>query len=97
MHTVIRGDALDREFWERVRFDPNIDLVIASTSNHAASLELARRVREFLPKARLAATAAFPDELDELRRAGTDEARNLFEEAGQALASDALDRLDRGS
>lgn len=88
--TVMRGDALDRDFWERVRFHPEVELVIAAMSNHPANLECVRRVREFLPGARIAAIASFPDQVRELQDAGVDVARNLYEEAGQALADDAL-------
>ena len=86
----VRGDALDRDFWERVRFHPDVDLVIAAMSNHAANLECVKRVREFLPAARIAAAATFPDQVAELQEAGVDVARNLYEEAGQALADDAV-------
>jgi len=88
--TAVRGDALDRDFWERVRFHPDVELVIAAMSNHAANLECAKRVREFLPATRIAAVATFPDQVVELQEAGVDVARNLYEEAGQALADDAV-------
>lgn len=88
--TVIRGDALDRDFWERVRFHPDVELVIAATNNHAANLECVRRIREFLPNARIAAAATYPDEVAELQASGVHIARNLYEEAGQALADDAV-------
>jgi glutathione-regulated potassium-efflux system ancillary protein KefC len=87
---VVRGDALDRDFWERVRFHPEVELVVAAMSSHGANLELVRRVKEFLPTARLAAIATYPDQVMELREAGVDVARNLYEEAGQALADDAI-------
>jgi glutathione-regulated potassium-efflux system ancillary protein KefC len=88
--SVIRGDALDRDFWERVRFHPEVELVVAAMNSHAANLELVRRVREFLPEAKLAAIATYPDQVEELQKAGVDVARNLYEEAGQALADDAV-------
>lgn len=86
---AVRGDALDRDFWERVRFHPGVELVMAAMSSHQANLELAARAMEFLPDARIAATAVFHDQVAELREAGVDVARNLYEEAGQALADDA--------
>lgn len=86
---VMRGDALDRDYWERVRIHPEVELVVAAMSSHAANLECVGRIREFLPRAHIAAIAAFPDEIAELRTAGVDVARNLYEEAGQALADDA--------
>ncbi|MGI9607596.1 MAG: cation:proton antiporter [Acidimicrobiales bacterium] len=91
--TVIMGDSLDRDFWERVSLHPEVELVIAATSNHQANLQCIERIRAFLPDARIAAVATYADQIDELREAGVDVARNLFEEAGQALASDADDEV----
>ena len=86
---VVRGDALDRDYWERVRFHPEVELVIAAMSNHSANLECVHRIRKFLPDARIAAIARYPDQIAELCAAGVTVARNLYEEAGQALADDA--------
>ncbi len=92
--TVIRGDALDTEFWARLCLDPGIDLIVLAMSDHAANLEAVRRVQEFLPNARIAATASYADDVVELEAAGVDVARNLYGEAGQGLADDACDLLD---
>jgi len=91
--SVIRGDALDFDFWERFEFHPEVELVFASMNNHVANLECAQRVREFLPDARIAAIARYRDQVEELRAAGVAVARNLYEEAGQALATDALGEM----
>jgi glutathione-regulated potassium-efflux system ancillary protein KefC len=88
--SVIRGDALDRDFWERVKFHPEVELVVAAMSSHRANLECVRRIRQYLPGARIAAIASYPDQVAELTDAGVDVARNLYEEAGQALADDAV-------
>lgn len=90
---VVRGDALDRDFWERVRLHPEIELVVAAMSSHEANLECVRRVEEFAPDARIAAIATYPDQVAELRAAGVDVARNLYEEAGQGLADDAVGQI----
>ena len=88
--TVSRGDALDRDFWERVRFHPEIELVVTAMSSHQANLECVRRIREFLPDVRIASIAMYRDQVHELEEAGVDVARNLYEEAGQGLADDAI-------
>ncbi len=93
---VVRGDALDRDFWERVKFHPGIEMVMAAMSSHHANLQLISRVKEFLPRARIAAIATFPDQVAQLREVGVDVARNLYEEAGQGLADDAVSVMDRG-
>lgn len=90
---VLHGDPLDRDFWDRVQFHADVELVVASTSNHAANLEVINRVKRFLPAARIAAIATYPDQIGELRAAGVDVARNLYEEAGQALADDAISEV----
>ena len=91
---VIHGDALDTEFWERVRPRPGLDLVVVAMSDHEANLEAVRRVKSFAPSARIAATARHSDEVAELEDAGVDVARNLYSEAGQGLADDACDLID---
>ncbi len=91
---VIRGDALDIEFWARLCLDPGVDLIVLAMSDHAANMEAVRRVNEFLPNASIAATASYPDDVVELESAGVDVARNLYGEAGQGLADDACDLLD---
>lgn len=86
---AIRGDALDPEFWDRVRLvhvDP--DVVVLAMGDHSANLEAVHRVRQNLPRARIAAAARWPDEVTELEEAGVHVARNLFGEAGQGLADD---------
>jgi hypothetical protein len=89
--SVVRGDALDFDFWERFQFHPEVELVFAAMNSHVANLECIRRVRQFLPDARIAAIARHPEQVAELREAGVDVARNLYEEAGQALAADAVE------
>lgn len=91
---VIRGDALDRDFWERLRLRPGLQLAVLAMNDHDANLEAARRVRDFLPDIRIAATARYADQVTELQDAGVDVARNLYGEAGQGLADDAADLID---
>jgi glutathione-regulated potassium-efflux system ancillary protein KefC len=91
---VVRGDALDSQFWDRISLDQRIDLVVLATSDHQANLEAVRRIKGYVPHARIAAASVFPDQRRELAEAGVDTARNLYEEAGQGLADDACDLLE---
>lgn len=86
---VVRGDALDRDFWDRIRFQ-GVELVVIAMDSHPSNLECVQRAQEFLPQARIAAIATYSDQVDELRGADVDVARNLYEEAGQGLADDAI-------
>ena len=64
-------------------------------NSQEANLECVRRVREFLPNAWIAAIARYRDQVAQLHDAGVDVARNLYEEAGQALAADAVSEVLR--
>ena len=90
---VIRGDALDRDFWERQRFQDSVELIVMAMDSHSSNLECVARAKEFLPRARVAAIATYPDQVLELRDAGVEVARDLYEEAGQGLAEDAVTML----
>jgi predicted Kef-type K+ transport protein len=87
---AVRGDALDSDFWERVRLHPGIELAVLAMSDHGANVEAIKRVRSYLPGISIATVASHPDEVAELESMGVDVARNLYEEAGQGLADDAL-------
>ena len=63
-------------------------------SDHEANLEAVRQVRSYLPDVHLVATALFPDEAVELEETGVEVARNLYAEAGQGLADDAIRLLE---
>ena len=92
---AVRGDALDRDFWEQLSAYHQFELVLLAMNDHGANVEAARRVREALTDVTIAATATFPDQVRELESVGVDVARNLYAEAGQGLADDACTVLDR--
>lgn len=93
---VLRGDATDLDFWERVRLRrPHPGLVLLAMGEQQANLEAVQLVLAFVPEAMIAATARWPDEVTELEDAGVNVARDLFGEAGQGLADDALSLSSR--
>ena len=94
---VIRGDALDAEFWQGVSLDdPNLRLVVLAMNEHAANVAAISRLRIYLPNVPIAAVARHVDEIAELREHDVSIARNLYEEAGQGLADDACVVLGLG-
>ncbi len=90
---VVRGDAMDSDFWERLRLHPELRLIVLAMNDHRANMAAARRIRTHAPRVAIAAVAKHHDEVAELRNAGVDVARNLYEEAGQGLADDAVAAL----
>ena len=52
------ADALDNEFWGRLRLNREVQLIVVAMNDHKANLEAVRRVRHFLAEARIAATSS---------------------------------------
>lgn len=90
---TIKGDALDSEFWSRLRLHAEVELVVLAMGDQQANLEVVREVKKFVPEVRIAAAASYSDHVLELERAGVTVARNLYHEAGLGLADDACDLL----
>jgi hypothetical protein len=92
---VIAGDAADLDFWERgtTGSREKIRLVILAMPKHNANMnaleELTRR--QFTGK--IAATAMFDDEVDELKQAGAHAVYNIYAEAGFGFAEHVYQAL----
>ncbi len=78
----------------------SVQTVLIAVDDHAASMAIVERVRERRPDIAIAATARFPDEVEELRALGVEVVSNLFSDAGAGLALHTLDptptAADRG-
>ncbi|MHC4991813.1 MAG: cation:proton antiporter domain-containing protein [Planctomycetota bacterium] len=90
---VVRGDATDLDFWERVRGSGHVELVLLALSDHQANLDVARILADTGFQGKLAATARYADEIEELKRAGVDTALDLFDEAGAGFANHVCEEL----
>lgn len=95
---VIRADATDREFWERVLRAGEVELAVLAMPFHGSNLEALSLLRECGFTGRVAAVAQYDDEVHELRRLGADSVFHLYSGAGTALADAAADSgSDSGS
>jgi predicted Kef-type K+ transport protein len=90
---AVRGDALDRDFWERISLHDDLELIVLAMNEHPANVEAASRIRAYRPDIHIAANARYADQVTELIAVGVDVARNLYSEAGQGLADDASIQL----
>ena len=85
-HNVLLADATDSDFWERVRVNDNIDLVVLAMPKHGANVHAAEALQRHGFDGVVAATGKFDDEVKELRGLGLDTAFNLYNEAGAGFA-----------
>tara|TARA_R100000027_G_scaffold35638_1_gene26173 strand:- start:6507 stop:8126 length:1620 start_codon:yes stop_codon:yes gene_type:complete len=83
---VVLADATDSDFWQKIRIDQNIELVILAMPKHAANLHAAEALKRADYQGIVTTTAKFDDEAKELRALGVDSAFNLYNEAGAGFA-----------
>jgi hypothetical protein len=80
------ADATDSDFWERVRVNDNLDLVVLAMPKHGANIHAAQTLKRHEFEGVVAAIGKFDDEVKELRGVGLDTAFNLYSEAGSGFA-----------
>jgi len=84
---VMLADATDSDFWEKVRPQDDIDLVILTMPKHSANVHAIETLRRHDFKGVVAATGMYDYEIQELRHLGVDTALNLYAEAGSNFAN----------
>jgi predicted Kef-type K+ transport protein len=91
---VARGDASDRDFWDRLS-PGKIKLVLLAMEDHEAHLYAARQLADSHFDGKIAATASFADEQTQLQDAGVDQVFNLRSVAGTAFGEAATQALNK--
>jgi len=89
---VLLGDPSDGDFWDRVHFAHNLELVMLALPNLSCSLAVLNQLKAASSSVRVAATARFQDEVERLRQAGASEVFNVYAEAGSGFAAHATAR-----
>lgn len=84
---VLQGDPSDADFWEKVKYREQIELVMLALPNLRANLDALEQLRNISFSGHIAAIAKFPDEETMLRKSGVTEVFNLYTEAGAGFAA----------
>lgn len=92
---VVRADATDLEFWNRVQRAGRVKVAVLAMPFHNANLIALARLQAAGFTGRVAAVARYDDDVSELQRHGADAVFHLYGSAGFALADHAADVLLR--
>ncbi|MFD3685082.1 cation:proton antiporter [Nocardiopsis sp. NPDC058631] len=92
-YRVVEGDATDPDFWERLRPDPQVWLVVLAMPHQRGNLAALEQLRGDDRRATIAGVVTHEEEIEELRSRGADAVFHLYGEAGRALVDDAVGRL----
>lgn len=87
---VLLGDAVDTDFWLKLRKDIDLELVILAMPKHHGNMFAAHQLRNLGFECSIAAIAQHPEEVEELAGIGVCSAFNMYEQAGAGLARTAL-------
>lgn len=83
---VLRGDPSDADFWDIVEGEHSIDLVMLALPNLQANLDALEQLQKFSFSGRIAATARYADEEEQLLESGATAVFNVYTEAGTGFA-----------
>ena len=94
---IIQDDATDSEFWERIQLSQikteQVKIVILCMDDHKSNMFALERLKAINYKGIIASTAAYSDELTELKNKGISLAFDQKTEAGLGLANHICDNM----
>jgi len=83
---VLPGDPSDADFWDIIKQDHDIRLVMLALPNLQANLDALAELQAVSFSGHIAATARFPDEIARLQQSGSTAVFNIYTEAGAGFA-----------
>ncbi|MFK5913024.1 MAG: cation:proton antiporter [Woeseiaceae bacterium] len=83
---VLHGDPSDADFWETIKQDHSIDLVMLALPNLQANLDALEQLTKISFLGRIAATARYRDEVEVLKQSGATAVFDVYTEAGAGFA-----------
>lgn len=90
-YNIIEADASDADFWERVKADQDVELVVLAMPSHGVNVDAYRFALEHQSECAFAAATHFVDEAKELNELGVSKVINIYAGAGETLAEYAYD------
>ncbi|MDH3354278.1 MAG: cation:proton antiporter [Chromatiales bacterium] len=83
---ILHGDPSDSDFWDKIKQDNNIDLVMLALPNIQSNLDALAQLQKISFKGRIAATARYRDEEKQLQQSGATAVFNIYTEAGTGFS-----------
>ncbi|WP_237218760.1 cation:proton antiporter family protein, partial [Rothia nasimurium] len=94
-YRVVEADATDPAFWRRVTAAEKVELVLLAMPAHGTNVDAMQQVIEAGSEAVIGVVAQHVDELQELDKLGADSVINLYSGAGETLADNGFEAMQR--
>lgn len=88
---VVLGDPTDADFWDRVKRNHGVDLIMLTLPKIQSNLAILRQLKRFGFPGDVAVLAQFPDEESILKEAGASAVFNIYAEAGLGFADHVVE------
>ena len=85
-HNVLYGDPSDADFWDKIEQNHSLELVMLALPNLRANLDALEQLRVISFSGRIAATARYRDEKEQLQQLGVQAVFDVYTEAGAGFA-----------
>ena len=91
---LILGDSGSPEFWQRIKSNNQLELIMLCMPNHEANKNAIEAIRDCDYSGKIAAVTQFPDEEEELQEMGINATFNMYAEVGTGFAQHVLQKYD---
>lgn len=94
---VVKGDASDTDFWEKLDHAPNLELVLLAMPHHAGNMFAVEQLKKLDYQGKISAIVQYSDDADALRASGVHSVYNLYEAAGAGFVDHVIHELLQAS
>ena len=94
--TVVKGDASDTDFWEKLDHAPNLELVLLAMPHHVGNLFAVEQLKRLNYQGKLSAIVQYSEDAVQLKESGVHSVFNLYEAAGAGFVDHVIQELESG-
>jgi hypothetical protein len=90
---VVKGDAADTDFWEKLDRAPNLELVLLAMPYHAGNLFAVQQLKKLDYQGKISAIIQYGEDAQSLKELGVHSVYNLYEAAGAGFVDHVATEL----
>lgn len=90
---VIQGDAVDWDFWHRIKNINQFEMILFAMPHHHSNDLAANQLQQMKFKGKTAAIVEYSDQVSQLKGNGVDAVYNVYREAGKGFAQHVLEEF----
>ncbi|PVZ70273.1 cation:proton antiporter family protein [Pelagibaculum spongiae] len=93
---IVKGDASDTDFWEKLNMAPNLELVLLAMPHHIGNQFAVEQLKRLDYQGKLSAIVQYSEDALSLKDSGVHSVFNLYEAAGAGFVDHVVQELKSG-